>query len=214
MVTTRIQQNWNYCVTAVMNQAITVAISLFFSATLHGQVTMGRFSAQRYQDQIVLSWDIKAGSFCNGIDIERSTDGIAFERVGDIAGICGDPDFDVSYQHVDEAPAANAVNYYRLLLGNQDYSDTVFVQFIQFDAEWKVFPTPAKSTSILALKSPPSGAYTVKFWDNHGRLVHQEMNAYGEQMSLAALSLQAGTYHFSIEQNNTRLLSGSFVWAD
>lgn len=208
------QQNQFNHVSHPMKICTILLFSSIFYGHLHAQVTMGRFSAQRYQDKIVLSWDIKAGSFCNGIDIERSTDGIGFTRVGDIAGVCGDPDFDITYQYLDEHPVHNAVNYYRLLLGNQDYSDTVFVQFIQFDSEWKIFPSPASSSSILVLKNPPTGAFILKIWDNNGRIMHELPESYGEQISLSTITLQTGAYHFSIEQNGKRQLTGSFVWED
>lgn len=102
------------------------------NAVLKGQQShpiLSYFSAVTVNNTIQLNWAITGGNTCNGILIQRSTDGSFFETVGDIAGICGSPDVDVSYFFVDENPAPNTKNYYRLELGSQGLTAPVSIDF-------------------------------------------------------------------------------------
>lgn len=88
------------------------------------------FNATLVGDDVRLNWIITGGETCSGIVIQRSLDGLFFETIGKIDGICGSPDVDVPYVFVDPAPAENQQNTYRLELGTQGYSDVRSVEFV------------------------------------------------------------------------------------
>lgn len=87
------------------------------------------FSGQVSGSTIRLSWVIKGGNTCEGTKIQRSADGLVFETIGEIGGVCGSPDFDVPYLFVDSLPLANQTNFYRLELGTQGFSTPVSFPF-------------------------------------------------------------------------------------
>ena len=103
------------------------SISLF-SQTPHP--ILRYFNATIVGDEVRLNWVITGGETCSGIIIQRSTDGQFFETIGKIDGICGSPDVDVPYVFMDESPAENQQNTYRLELGTQGYSDVRTVEYV------------------------------------------------------------------------------------
>jgi len=95
---------------------------------------LGKFSISENNGDVYLSWSIIAGSSCNGIQIYRSIDSINFSQIGDIPGVCGSVDFTQTYDFTDNNPVKNKVNYYRLELGNQDFSQIVSIEIIDISS--------------------------------------------------------------------------------
>ena len=88
------------------------------------------FNATLNADEVRLSWVITGGNTCSGIRIQRSDDGQSFQTIGEIDGVCGSPDVDVPYVFIDENPAANLLNVYRLELGTQGYTEVRTVEYV------------------------------------------------------------------------------------
>lgn len=79
----------------------------FISSTLFavGQdPTLNYFNANSTSNSVLLTWEIKGGNTCNGIAIFRSTDGINFQQIGQVDGLCGSTDFAVAYSYTDLSP--------------------------------------------------------------------------------------------------------------
>lgn len=93
------------------------------------------FDGTVYQETVRLSWAISAGNTCLGTNIQRSVDGIFFENIAVIAGVCGSPDVDVQYVFTDESPVENQVSYYRLELGTQGFSTPIAVEYIPLNGK-------------------------------------------------------------------------------
>lgn len=93
------------------------------------------FDGTVYQETVRLSWAISAGNTCLGTNIQRSVDGIFFENIAVIAGVCGSPDVDVQYVFTDETPVENQVSYYRLELGTQGFSTPIAVEYIPLNGK-------------------------------------------------------------------------------
>lgn len=91
------------------------------------------FKATVFENKIQLNWAISGGNTCEGTIIQHSLDGISFETIGEIGGICGSTDFDVPYFFIDENPEANMLNFYRLELGSQGLSSAIGIEFIPFN---------------------------------------------------------------------------------
>ena len=86
------------------------------------KVSYKDFKFEQYQTSLVLEWIIESGSTCSGITIYSSLDGVNFEEVGSIEGVCGSKFNSQSYLFTDKNPAVNTINYYRLKFGNSQYS--------------------------------------------------------------------------------------------
>jgi hypothetical protein len=120
------------------------------------------FSGQVTGNSIRLSWVIKGGNTCEGTKIQRSNDGLFFETIGEIGGVCGSPDFDVPYLFVDSLPIANQTNYYRLELGTQGFSTSVSFPFNPLnDQGYSIVLDRAQRTASVYFDNPQ--AETVAF---------------------------------------------------
>lgn len=95
-----------------------------------GEIDLVRFELIPSNTQIFLRFGLAAGNICNGIGIERSPDGVHFETVGEIPGVCGQPDSNQYFTFVDPAPKANRRNFYRLEFGGFGHSDVVEIFWI------------------------------------------------------------------------------------
>lgn len=110
-----------------------IIISIFSSTLLFSQAPhpiLRFFTATVTGDEVRLNWVITGGQTCSGTVIQRSVDGQFFETIGEIDGICGSPDVDVPYVFIDDDPAENQQNTYRLEMGTQGYSDVRSVEFV------------------------------------------------------------------------------------
>ena len=169
------------------------------------------FSVFQHQDQVYLSWVISRGNTCNGITIERSTDGANFFEIGYIAGICGSPDFAQPYSYIDERPAPNQINYYRLELGLQGYTEVRSVEFIHApDDGFILRPNPASHMVQLLFRNPRSQEHILELYNLSGALVLQH-NTLDQQAELDISGVPAGVYllrltHTAGQQSSARRL--------
>lgn len=172
-----------------------VGLLLAETGTLKAQhPILDDFSVFQHQDQVYLSWVISRGNTCNGITIERSTDGISFSEIGYIAGICGSPDFAQPYSYVDERPAPNQINYYRLELGLQGYTEVRSVEFIHApDDGFILRPNPASHMVELLFRNPRSQEHIIELYNLSGALVLQH-NTLDQQAELDISGVPAGVY--------------------
>jgi hypothetical protein len=121
-----------------MKSSIIILIFTLFFSGLQAQAPhpiLRIFEARITGDEVRLNWIITGGQTCAGIIIQRSVDGQFFETIGEIDGICGSPDVDVPYVFIDDDPAENQQNTYRLELGTQGYSDVRSVEYVPLNDE-------------------------------------------------------------------------------
>ncbi|MEL7221393.1 MAG: hypothetical protein AAGJ93_08755, partial [Bacteroidota bacterium] len=106
------------------------------------------FDAMLQSDQTtLLEWQTANEENNEGFDVQRSTDGQHWEKLGFVAGN-GTTQEKQSYNYVDRSPVYG-VNYYRLLQrdfdGQTDYSDVVLINSTK-DTKWsdqvQVYPNP------------------------------------------------------------------------
>lgn len=117
---------------------ILIALLLLYSGILQAQQVhpiVSGFSGSSVKNTIRLNWTIIGGNTCNGILIQRSSDGISFETIGEIAGVCGSPDVDVPYVFADENPVPNQQNHYRLELGSQGFTTPIIIGFFPLNSD-------------------------------------------------------------------------------
>jgi hypothetical protein len=167
------------------------------------------FTGTVIDDQVRLSWVVYGGSTCNGIIIQRSTDGTMFETIGDIAGICGSPDTDIPYVFLDETPVSNQVNLYRLELGSQGYSTPVAINFVPLNNDgYNLRLENGGESASIFFSNENREVANVGLFDVIGRNIYQS-STRESYINIPLNSAPAGIYIFRILTDGNQV-SGKF----
>ncbi len=162
-------------------------------------------------EQIQLRWIISAGETCNGTFIQRSTDTINWEIIGDIPGVCGSSSTAVPYNFIDDNPASNTINFYRLELGGQGYSPVIGIPFYEYSEKgFVLIPNPARESAMLYFSTSVTEAFDISLFNISGNLIQQYSGTGGSQ-KLNVISLPQGIYPFVIMRQNKRNVSGKLL---
>ena len=143
---------------------------------------------------------ISAGFTCNGINYYRALPGQEFEKIGDVSGICGSPDFAVQYTFIDEAPPLNTQLRYQVDFGGFGNTETVSIEVIDFgDKRYQLRPNPLKDEGTLLLENRTGELLQVELYNMQGQLVSvQETRERSLPMNMSRLS--AGYYFMLIRR--------------
>jgi hypothetical protein len=134
---------------------------------------LGKFSAVEHNGFVQLNWTILAGNTCNGIQIYRSVDSLEFTQIGAIAGVCGNLSTPESYIFLDERPAINRINYYRLELGGSGSSQVIAIEIIRLtDAGVQIRPHPADANVSIYFSNSNNTAHDIRIYASSGTLMH------------------------------------------
>lgn len=146
---------------------------------------------------------LSAGYTCNGILLERSSDSIYFEQIGEIPGICGDANFAVSYEFIDEKPIRNAESFYRLELGGYGYTHVVRIKLIDIGANTiQLRPNPAQNTSTLYIKNRKKHTHQIEVFNLLGSLVYT-FNTQNEELTFFTDTWLRGIYLIKVRNTQT-----------
>jgi hypothetical protein len=166
---------------------------------------LSKFFAIQQDDQVLLRWTIRAGNTCEDTYIERSADGISWERIGSIGGICGSPDQPVTYEFYDTLPLKNQVNHYRLELGLYGYSSPEQAEFIALPASgYLIMPNPMTDKSTLIFDNPQDEEFVFRLMDQHGREVIV-VSTTSDRVQIFRQGLRSGIYFITLEGPGTKL---------
>jgi len=122
------------------------------------------FTGSKDGDAVQLQFKVAEGQDITRFEIERSSSGADFSRIGTVAGLAGVS----SYTYLDEHPLPT-IDYYRLRMidaqGKATYSQVVAVR-MGSSAKFEVFPNPAKNVlyvqwTLPAGIAPPQTASTI-----------------------------------------------------
>jgi hypothetical protein len=161
--------------------------------------------------QIQLRWTISAGQTCNGTIIERSTDILHWEKIGEIPGVCGSSATPVPYNFIDNSPVNNRVNYYRLELGGQGYSFVVGIPYYDYSENgFVLIPNPVHDKADLYFSTSETESFKISIFDIAGKLV-QEDKGSGGNYQIRVSEKPAGTYLFVIMRQGKKNVSGKFI---
>ncbi len=160
------------------------------------------FQAKRDGQKARLDWRTASESSNQGWEIERSPDGVSFEKMGFVAGQGTTADRH-DYLFFDEKPLAG-VNFYRLRQldfdGKATLSPIVSVEMGGGRAEIFVFPNPVSGGDLSVRFSQISTDEPVRLrlFDVGGRLV-LEKEATGDEGLLEMNAVPAGAYLLEAE---------------
>lgn len=115
---------------------------------------------------------ITAGYTCSGISYFRSDDGAEFEKIGEVTGICGSPDFAVRYQFIDENPPKNQPLRYMVDFGGYGNTDELSIEVVDTDLlGYQVRPNPSAGKSLIFFKNTSNSEHSILIYNLSGKAV-------------------------------------------
>ncbi len=153
------------------------------------------FTASKREGSVLLTWETAQEQNSKKFEIERSSDGRIFRRIGSVAA-AGNSNVISSYSYIDDKPFKGS-NYYRLkqidLDGRFTFSKVAQVNFDN-GQRLLIFPNPASDQ--LTVQLPANSRFTsAHILDASGKLVLQKQLASGSStLDLDIRNLLPGWY--------------------
>ena len=183
----------------------------FISPAQSADEVLSKFFAVQLEETVFIRWTISQGNSCNDTYVERSADGISYERIGQIGGICGSPDQAITYEFTDTLPLVNRVAYYRLQLGAYGYTSAKIVEFIRYNEDGLLLaPNPFSEYTRLAFENTLKKEYQLIVSEMQGKIV-AEMVTTGKEFILHRNNMSSGLYYFYILQSGKIEFKGKLV---
>lgn len=135
-------------------------------------VELNGFDGFRTENRSTLQWVGTGEVDFKKYNVERSTDGIVFQKIGSVIGR-GGPNESVQYDFLDEHPPEDLITYYRIsqedINGETKYSETIQLTY-----------TPTNiyhdGTNLqLNFQELPNTVYHLKVYDLSGKLVFTQI---------------------------------------
>jgi len=186
-------------------------VALIWQCTGLLPVTITDFAAVKNSDDIILQWKVSSETNFKQYEVERSTDGINFMRVGTV------PAQNLAAYSLKDInlPATAATVFYRLKMvdidGRYTYSKTVSVRLNPKTGGISIYPNPAINEVSVVLQQALQSNAVLKITDITGReLLRQTMTASQNNIQIRVNQLPAGRYFVSVISNDD-VLHNSFV---
>ena len=194
-------------VTRILKQSFVLFLVLHFNAI--SQSRIHQFSATQYKKTIYINFIVTPGSTCSGYQIQHSIDSTNFNAIYDYFGVCGEQSKAQSFSYTDENPIKNNVNYYRVFIPPNDYSEINRVNYYDLSEKgYLIFNNPMNQY-LNILTTNYNGI--MKIYNQTGGLMKSisanENGLYYEDIT----SLDSGLYLFLIESNQGKNITGKFL---
>lgn len=156
-------------------------------------VSLLSFTAQKNGNTVILNWATSSEQNNRGFEIQRSSDGISFNRIGWVDGV-GNSSSLQNYSFTDAAPAKGK-NFYRFnQIDIDDKSKLSPIRKIYFDQQLNisVYPNPVASLLNVQAGIKITG---IKIFTTEGKLVWQQSGTTGSFLVQVPLrNMAAGLY--------------------
>ncbi|MEP7256701.1 MAG: endonuclease [Ferruginibacter sp.] len=173
-------------------------------------VTIIDFTAQKNNESVFLKWYATYETNFKQYEIQRSTDGIVFSKIGELPGKNL-----ANYSFIDnKLPTTNTV-YYRLKMididGKFSYSKTIAIRINDNFSNAQVYPNPTKGNLTIKLQHSLSENSKLIIADLSGRILLQQQVIGGQKnIDLDVSKFPAGRYFIKLS-NSIELINQSFV---
>lgn len=158
----------------------TLILIQLFSALFsfsQSKTELSRFNVNEQNGKVTINWTLAKGSTCFGIEVQHTTDTTNLNPrvIHEIGGVCGDQNFEVSYNHTHYEPAPNQINYYRLVLGTTPTEyESVYYQDFQ-NRKTYVSPNPSQGRVSIEFDNEKSKQVIVSLINLKGQTVFEEI---------------------------------------
>ena len=176
-----------------------------YSSVLTGllPVELTYFRANKKEDKVELNWETRTEIDNDYFDIERSTDGSNFDKIGQVQGN-GTTNEVHTYQFTDELPKSG-VNYYRLkqvdFNREYEYSEIASISIKILSAKKiKIYPTLCHGSVTVE----NGVGQWIEIFDKTGKKV-KSVKITGQKQTVA-INLATGQYFAKYEGNSTYLV--------
>lgn len=173
-------------------------------------VELTSFTAQAEGNTNVLNWETATEENNSHFEVERSTNGVEFEKIGQVEGN-GTTVEESNYNFVDETPTI--VSYYRLRQvdfdGNFAYSNVVVVKREIGNNNVVMFPVPVQDRLTVQYSATANEEMTITVIDATGRIVVTKAVTaiQGEnQFNLNLNELPSGSYFVRLQSDNSNII--------
>lgn len=190
----------DFSVTSDVASAAADRFRIVFKALQALPVTFTSVTAVKNNNGNEVEWKVENEVNISTYQIERSTDGMNFTKVGAVAA--GNPS---PYNWFDAYPLQGD-NFYRIKSisnrGAVEYSRIVKVSSVKGRTGYTVYPNPSTDGSFgLQVSNMPAGLYTVKITNGNGQLIWKELinHAGGTSTNAIHPSSQLGSGNYQLE---------------
>lgn len=186
-------------------------LSLFLFSYAQNENVVGNFSVSELNEKVLLTWSIKQGHTCNGIQILRSTDSINYTPIGSINGVCGSNQSDTPYEFTDLFPEKNTTNYYRLNMGGVGFSKVLAIEIIDPGMNsYLLRPNPVFDISELHFNNEAKNDIAFTVFTPNGTAVYST-STIDEVILLNSSNFNSGFYLFTlVNTTNRSVVNGKF----
>ncbi len=197
----------------MLQRKFILLLTLFPLLTLAQQAddVLSKFIVTPVNETVFLRWTIRAGNTCQDTYVERSGDGITFERIGTIGGICGSPDQAMTYEFTDSLPLINRVLFYRIELGYYGYSSPKTVEISRYNEQgYLLAPNPFSDYSRLSFENEAGEEFRLIITDIQGR-IYKEIMTEGAKFDIPGTDFSPGIYLFRVLNKDKLIFNGKFI---
>jgi subtilisin-like proprotein convertase family protein len=144
---------------------------IYFKEVIVLPVTFTSLDAYRKNDKIDINWKVQNESNIRHYEVEKSSDGVNFSRIGNIVAATNSN----TYQLVDEAPQ-QGLNYFRVKAVENNrrikYTNIAKVFFGKNTSGITVFPNPVTDGRVnLYITGEQRGEYHTNLFNTNGQLI-------------------------------------------
>ncbi|HEV7780316.1 MAG TPA: T9SS type A sorting domain-containing protein [Chitinophagaceae bacterium] len=175
------------------------------------------FSAQEINGTVDLLWKVTAQVNVNHYEIQRSSDGIHFDNIGQIPALAAG--IDLAYIFNDANPPFGFI-YYRVRSVDNDlrskFSSIIKIKLNDGNTKVSVSPNPVRDNMFdLHLSNLLPGEYAAEIYNSTGQLVLKRTIRYngGVRTELIVLppKLMPGVYHLHLRNGRSRYMEKLLV---
>jgi hypothetical protein len=156
------------------------------------------FRGRRVEGTAVLTWATSSETDNDYFEVERSSDGVHFERAGYVLGKGNSSDVS-SYRWIDEQIPATRL-YYRLVQvdkdGSRHYSNIVVIDFSREESVL-LYPNPFTGAVTVKVVSATSDKVQLKISTGKGQEIYNGEHAVNEEVRLGQ-EYAEGIYYLKV----------------
>ncbi|MBL0355617.1 MAG: T9SS type A sorting domain-containing protein [Chitinophagaceae bacterium] len=190
----------DFSVTSDAASAIANRFRIVFKNLRPLPVTFTSITATKKVNGNEVEWDVEHEINISSYEVERSTNGTTFTKIG--AAAAGS----ATYNWLDAYPV-NGDNFYRIKSisnrGTYEYSRIVKVASVKGKTGFTVYPNPSTDGNIgLQMSNLPAGIYTVRLINNNGQVMCKELINHAGGTSTKAIhpasTMISGNYQVEV----------------
>jgi hypothetical protein len=168
-------------------------------------INLVKFGAYKKEGNVNITWESNSESNFSHYEIEHSTDGIVFTKIGLIPA---KGQVVSNYEFIHKSPAYNK-NYYRLKMidtnGQIKYSDVV-VAVIGAGGKTIVAPNPAADKVQITVANGFAGNIPVKLYNLQGQVINiMGIKTGSNTLEFNVSNIPAGNYWLEMQVNGTKV---------